>query len=86
MTMTAIAAPATLPIMRVTALDSATRNEDRVTIQADVAAPPGFIGMQNERDEGGQSHGYRCPEGFRVTRTACLERAQFTNERSGNFA
>ena len=42
--------------------------------------------MQKERDEGGQSHGYRRPEGFRATRTAYLERAQFTNERSGDFA
>ena len=38
MTMTAIAAPAALPIMRMTPLDSVTLNEDRVTIQADVAA------------------------------------------------
>src|SRR5215813_2186280 len=41
MTTTAIAAPAALPIMRMTPLDSATLNEDRVTIQADVAAHQG---------------------------------------------
>src|SRR5271155_524236 len=38
---TAIAAPATLPIMRMTPRDSATASEDRVTIQAEIAAHQG---------------------------------------------
>ncbi len=39
--MTAIAAPTALPIMRIAPLDSAAAKEDRVTIQAEIAAHQG---------------------------------------------
>src|SRR4029077_4766794 len=41
MTITAIAAPTTLPIMRIAPRDSAAAKEERVTIQADITAHQG---------------------------------------------
>ena len=41
MTIMAIAAPTVLPIMRIAPRDSATAKEDRVTIQAEIAAHQG---------------------------------------------
>src|SRR5260370_40799820 len=41
MTITAIAAPIALPIMRIAPRDSETAKEDRVTIQAEIAAHQG---------------------------------------------
>ena len=41
MTITAIAAPTALPMMRIAPRDSAAANEERVTIQAEIAAHQG---------------------------------------------